>query len=306
VRARPNIGHSQPQSNHSSCKIFTFINGQWFDGKSFQLQTFFSDDGMLTNKKPPAEPECQAFISRGEPFMRIKLNDQWSVASGRESGFRRQRRTSFGGIGAVASYRELSSPSKIKLCLAMPLLFCFLPQATYLLLTSDFARAQTPLKYGTTEVQPGTAKTFFTDWDLCTDNSNNTAVGKQALKTGQSYFQGSMDKYGRIIELRYYDLSWDHRWTKRFDYGRNGRYRYRYFAANGQRINHQKQEALVRRHYFQKLGTSKEKIRESLGDPVIIQIDLFGMETWRYFDGIEQHWYTFNEKGELDYSNYKQ
>ena len=34
-------------------------------------------------------------------------------------------------------------------------------------------------------------------------------------------------------------------------------------------------------------------------------LDSFGMEKWRYYDGVLQHWYTFNAKGELDYSNYR-
>jgi imidazolonepropionase-like amidohydrolase len=43
---------SQTQSNHSSRKIYEFINGQWFDGKNFQRQTFYAVDGVLTKKKP--------------------------------------------------------------------------------------------------------------------------------------------------------------------------------------------------------------------------------------------------------------
>ena len=193
----------------------------------------------------------------------------------------------------------------IRFCLFAVSLFCFILLAASLWLTSAVVQAQTLLKYATTEVQKGKAKSFFADWDLCTDNSNNTAVDKQPLQTGQSYFQGSMDQYGRIVELRYYDLNWVHRWTKRFYYRRNGQYRYRYFAVNGRSLNYRKQEALVRKHYVQKQGTSKEAIRAILGEPVIIQIDAFGMEKWRYFDGVEQHWYIFNAKGELDYSNYR-
>ena len=43
---------SQTQSNNSSHKNYKFVNGQWFDGKSFQPQTFYSVDGILTGKKP--------------------------------------------------------------------------------------------------------------------------------------------------------------------------------------------------------------------------------------------------------------
>jgi len=43
---------SQTQSNNSSRIIYKFTNGQWFNGKSFQLQTFYSVDGILTKKKP--------------------------------------------------------------------------------------------------------------------------------------------------------------------------------------------------------------------------------------------------------------
>ena len=42
----------QTQSNNSSRKIYKFINGQWFDGKNFQRQTFYAVDGVLTKKKP--------------------------------------------------------------------------------------------------------------------------------------------------------------------------------------------------------------------------------------------------------------
>lgn len=44
---------SQAQSSTSSRTIYRFINGQWFDGKNFQRQTFFAVDGLLTKKKPP-------------------------------------------------------------------------------------------------------------------------------------------------------------------------------------------------------------------------------------------------------------
>jgi hypothetical protein len=188
---------------------------------------------------------------------------------------------------------------RIRFQLFIATLFC-------LLLASDFAQAQAGLNYGTAEIQKGKSESFFTDWDLCTDNSNNTAVDKRALNKGQPYFHGIMDKHGRIIELRYYDLDWKQKWTKRFYYSANGQHIYRYFTPSGRRINHKKQETIVRKRHAYLDGTTKEKIRRTLGDPLIIQIDAFGMEKWRYFDGALQHWYTFNAKGELDYSNYRQ
>jgi imidazolonepropionase-like amidohydrolase len=48
---------SQTQSNSSSRKNYKFVNGQWFDGKSFQPQTFYSVDGILTRKKPHGDIE---------------------------------------------------------------------------------------------------------------------------------------------------------------------------------------------------------------------------------------------------------
>jgi len=48
---------SQTQSNKSSRKNSKFVNGQWFDGKSFQPQTFYSDDGILTKKRPRGDIE---------------------------------------------------------------------------------------------------------------------------------------------------------------------------------------------------------------------------------------------------------
>ena len=42
---------SQTTSNYK------FVNGQWFDGKSFQPQTFYSVNGILTRKKPHGEIE---------------------------------------------------------------------------------------------------------------------------------------------------------------------------------------------------------------------------------------------------------
>jgi imidazolonepropionase-like amidohydrolase len=43
---------SQRQATDLSRKTYKFINGRWFDGKSFQRQTFYAVDGVLTKKKP--------------------------------------------------------------------------------------------------------------------------------------------------------------------------------------------------------------------------------------------------------------
>jgi hypothetical protein len=40
-----------------SRKTYKFIHGRWFDGKSFQPQTFYSVNGILTKKKPRGEFE---------------------------------------------------------------------------------------------------------------------------------------------------------------------------------------------------------------------------------------------------------
>lgn len=48
---------SQTQSNNSSRISYKFINGQLFDGKIFQLQTFYSVDGIFTKKKPHGDIE---------------------------------------------------------------------------------------------------------------------------------------------------------------------------------------------------------------------------------------------------------
>jgi cytosine/adenosine deaminase-related metal-dependent hydrolase len=45
------------QSKSSSQKSYKFINGLWFDGKSFQPQTFYSVDGILTKQNPHGEVE---------------------------------------------------------------------------------------------------------------------------------------------------------------------------------------------------------------------------------------------------------
>jgi hypothetical protein len=47
---------SQDKPN-STRKNYKLINGQWFDGKGFRLQTFYSIDGILTKKKPRGEVE---------------------------------------------------------------------------------------------------------------------------------------------------------------------------------------------------------------------------------------------------------
>ena len=172
-------------------------------------------------------------------------------------------------------------------------------------LNSGYAKAQTRIKYCTAEVRKGKEKSFFSDWDLCTDNSNNTALDQTALKRGQSYFYGIMDRYGRIAELRYYDPGWAHRWTKRFRYSGDGQHTYQYLDPGGRRITHKRQEIIVKKHSNFLQGTRKEEIRRILGEPLIVQLDNFGMERWRYYDGALQHWYPFNAKGELDYSNYR-
>jgi cytosine/adenosine deaminase-related metal-dependent hydrolase len=49
---------AQTQSNNSSRKIYMFSNGQWFNGKGFQPQTFYSVDGILTKQKPRGDVEA--------------------------------------------------------------------------------------------------------------------------------------------------------------------------------------------------------------------------------------------------------
>lgn len=48
---------SRTQSNNPSRKIYKFVNGQWFNGKGFQPQTFYSVNGFLTKKKPRGDFE---------------------------------------------------------------------------------------------------------------------------------------------------------------------------------------------------------------------------------------------------------
>jgi len=43
---------SQTQSDSATRKTYKFINGQWFDGKKFQRQTFYSVGGILTKRNP--------------------------------------------------------------------------------------------------------------------------------------------------------------------------------------------------------------------------------------------------------------
>ena len=40
------------QTNSPSRKTYQFSNGQWFDGKTFKRQTFYSANGVLTKRKP--------------------------------------------------------------------------------------------------------------------------------------------------------------------------------------------------------------------------------------------------------------
>lgn len=49
---QPSGVSSQTQANASSRKTYQFINGQWFDGRSFQRRTFYSVDGVLTRRRP--------------------------------------------------------------------------------------------------------------------------------------------------------------------------------------------------------------------------------------------------------------
>ncbi|MGH9845848.1 MAG: hypothetical protein ACREEM_44655, partial [Blastocatellia bacterium] len=44
--------HAKAQTGLPARKTYQFINGQWFDGKSFRRQTFYSVNGLLTRKKP--------------------------------------------------------------------------------------------------------------------------------------------------------------------------------------------------------------------------------------------------------------
>lgn len=166
----------------------------------------------------------------------------------------------------------------------------------------------------TTEIQKGKTEAWFLDWDFCTDNSNNSRVDKTDLKKGRVYFHGLFDDRGWIKELRYYDQSWMHQWTKVFKYPSetNGSltflpHTYQYLTPAGQSVDHTKREQTVKKRSGGWAdGTPKEKIREALGEPLVISTDAFGMDKWRYFDGVQEHWYVFNKDGSLDYSNYKE
>jgi hypothetical protein len=92
---------------------------------------------------------------------------------------------------------------------------CLLIQASSLSPVFGSVRAQIHVKFGTAEVQKGKSESFFSDWDLCTDNSNNTAVDKTALKEGKSYFHGFMDKHGGLSNCDTM-ISGDTKWTKGF------------------------------------------------------------------------------------------
>ena len=48
---------SQIQSNNSKHKNYKFTGGQWFNGKRFTRQSFYSVDGILTKKKPDSDIE---------------------------------------------------------------------------------------------------------------------------------------------------------------------------------------------------------------------------------------------------------
>ena len=48
---------SEIQASLPARKIYKFINGQWFDGKKFQRQMFYSVNGILTQKEPRAVDE---------------------------------------------------------------------------------------------------------------------------------------------------------------------------------------------------------------------------------------------------------
>src|SRR5262249_38266275 len=37
---------------HQNVRVYKFVNGQWYNGKDFRRETFYSVDGMLTKAKP--------------------------------------------------------------------------------------------------------------------------------------------------------------------------------------------------------------------------------------------------------------
>jgi hypothetical protein len=57
LAAQPICVLSQAPSSDSGRKNYQLINGKWFNGKSFQPQTFYSVDGILTQKKPHGNVE---------------------------------------------------------------------------------------------------------------------------------------------------------------------------------------------------------------------------------------------------------
>ncbi len=57
VSLAPSYVGSQNQTNISIQKSYKFFNGQWFDGKRFQPETFYSVNGLLTKKKPEGNIE---------------------------------------------------------------------------------------------------------------------------------------------------------------------------------------------------------------------------------------------------------
>lgn len=44
--------HAQAPTRPPSPKIYAFVNGQWYDGKTFRPQTFYAENGKLTTRKP--------------------------------------------------------------------------------------------------------------------------------------------------------------------------------------------------------------------------------------------------------------
>ncbi|MCY2928883.1 MAG: hypothetical protein NTV86_05205 [Planctomycetota bacterium] len=167
-------------------------------------------------------------------------------------------------------------------------------------------------KNPTTEIQKGKVEAWFLDWDFCTDNSNGSRVEKAGLKEGHIYFHGLFDERGWIKELRYYDRDWKHRWTKVFSYPAESTtggtflpHSYKYLTPEGQEIDSRKREQAVKaKAGGWRQGTPKERLREALGEPLVITTGAFGDETWIYFDGINQHRYPFSKGGQLDYGYY--
>jgi imidazolonepropionase-like amidohydrolase len=57
LAAQPVCVLSQAPPSDSGRKNYQLVNGKWFNGKSFQPQTFYSVDGILAQKKPRGEVE---------------------------------------------------------------------------------------------------------------------------------------------------------------------------------------------------------------------------------------------------------